>query len=144
MLKRPVRECIKRDEPLCAKAEDTVYDAAVRMAEHCCSSILICDGKRLTGIFTERDMLVRVVAAGRDPTRTRLAEVMSHDPDTIQASEPVVDAIRRMDEFNYRHLPVMEEGRLLGVVALRDLPLEDLSLMQPELDQRHALAERMW
>jgi hypothetical protein len=49
-----------------------------------------------------------------------------------------------MDEFNYRHLPVMEEGRLLGVVALRDLPLEDLSLMQPELDQRHALAERMW
>jgi CBS domain-containing protein len=144
MLKRPVHECIKRDEPLCAKADDTVYDAAVRMAEHCCSSILICDGKRLTGIFTERDLLVRVVAAGLDPTRTKLVEVMSHDPDTIDGSEPVVEAIRRMDEFNYRHLPVMEEGRLLGVVALRDLPLEDLSLMQPELDQRHALAERMW
>jgi CBS domain-containing protein len=144
MLNRPVRECIKRDEPLCAKAEDTVHDAAVRMTEHCCSSILICDGKQLKGIFTERDMLVRVVAAGRDPTKTTLGEVMSHDPDTIEASEPVVEAIRRMDEFNYRHLPVMEEGRLLGVVGLRDLPFEDLSEVQPELDQRHALAERMW
>jgi CBS domain-containing protein len=144
MQKRPVRECIKRDEPLCARAEDTVFDATAQMAEHCCSSILICEGGALRGIFTERDLLVRVVAAGLDPKKTRLGQVMTANPDTIDAAEPVVEAIRRMDEFNYRHLPVMEKGRLLGVVALRDLPLDDLSSMQPELDQRHALAERMW
>src|SRR5687768_65440 len=124
MSKRPVRECIKRDEPLCARAEDTVYDATARMAEHCCSSILICEKGELRGIFTERDLLVRVVAAGLNPRKTMLGEVMTANPDTIDASEPVIEAIRRMDEFNYRHLPVMENGRLLGVVALRDLPFD--------------------
>ena len=47
---------------------------------------------------------------------------MTRDPDTIDASAPVIEAIRRMDEFNYRHLPVMEDGRVVGVVAWRDLP----------------------
>lgn len=144
MSSRRIRECIKRDEPLQGHAEHTVFDAAVRMAEACCSSILICDGDRLCGIFTERDLLVRVVAAGLEPAKTRVGQVMTLDPDTIDASEPVNEAIRRMDEFNYRHLPVMDGGRVIGVVAWRDLPNEDRAVMQPELDQRHTLAERMW
>jgi CBS domain-containing protein len=114
------------------------------MAEHCCSSILICEGEHLRGIFTERDLLVRVVAAGLDPYRTKLGEVMTPNPDTIDGGAPVVEAIRRMDECSYRHLPVIENGKILGVVSMRDLPLDDLARMQPELDQRHALAERMW
>lgn len=144
MLGQPVRDCIVRDEPLCGHPGDTVHDAVARMAEHCCSSILVCEGEQLRGIFTERDLLVRVVAAGLDPDKTKLAEVMTADPDTIEGSEPVIEAIRRMDECCYRHLPVMENGKILGVVALRDLPLQDLVAMAPELDQRHSLAERMW
>lgn len=141
---RPVRSILKRDEPLRGCAKDTVRAAATVMAEHCCSSILVCDGDALQGIFTERDLLVRVVAAGLDPDRTTLGEVMTHDPDTIDGTAPVIEAIRQMDEFGYRHLPVMESGRVVGVIALRDLPFDDLSRMQPELDQRHALAERIW
>jgi CBS domain-containing protein len=114
------------------------------MAEHCCTSILVCDGEQLRGIFTERDLLMRVVAAGRDPAATRLAEVMTADPDTIEGSAPVAEAIRQMDEFSYRHMPVIENGRVIGVISWRDLPYEDRARVQPELKQRHGLAERMW
>jgi CBS domain-containing protein len=144
MTNRPVHECIRRDEPLVGKTSETVHAAARRMAEACCSSILICEGDRLQGIFTERDLLVRVVAAGLDPATTRLAQVMTADPDTIEATAPVIEAIRRMDEFNYRHMPVLDEGRIVGVISWRDLPFEDRAGMQSELEQRHTLAERMW
>ena len=144
MSNRPVRECIKRQAALVGAEGDTVEHAAKKMAKACCSSILICDGDRLRGIFTERDLLVRVVAAGLDPVATPLRDVMTADPDTIDASAPVIDAIRRMDEFNYRHMPVLDADRVIGVVSWRDLPFEERSQVQPELDQRHTLAERMW
>jgi len=144
MATRPVREIITRDRPLVGRTDDTVRTAAEQMAQHRCRSILVCDGEQLRGIFTERDLLVRVVAAGRDPTRTQLAEVMTPEPDTIESSQPVAEAVRRMDEGGYHHLPVLEEDRLLGVIALRDVPLEVMVRLQPELEQRHLLAERMW
>jgi CBS domain-containing protein len=86
------------------RTDDTVRTAAEEMAEHGCNSILVCDGQQLKGIFTERDLLVRVVAAGRDAAQTKLAEVMTREPDTIEGSEPVVEAVRRMDECGYHHL----------------------------------------
>jgi CBS domain-containing protein len=144
MATRCVREITNRDQPLVGRPDDTVQAAAARMAERCCGSILVCDGDRLRGIFTERDLLARVVAAGCDPARTRLAEVMTPDPETIEGAEPVIEAVRRMDEGCYRHLPVLEGGRVLGVVSLRDVPFEVLARVHPELEQRHALAERLW
>jgi CBS domain-containing protein len=144
MATRPVREIITRDRPLVGRTNDTVRTAAKKMAEHGCGSILVCNGEQLRGIFTERDLLVRVVAAGRDAARTKLAEVMTPEPDTIDGSEPVVEAVRRMDECCYHHLPVLEGNRLLGMITLRDVPLEVMVRLQPELEQRHLLAERMW
>ena len=144
MTDRTVRESLRREEVLCGAADETVASAAKRMAEACCSSILICEGEELRGIFTERDLLVGVVAAGREPSATPLAEVMTRDPDTIDAAAPVVDAIRRMDEGNFRHLPVLEDGRIVGVISWRDLPFDARIDVEPELEQRHELAERMW
>ena len=144
MATRPVREIITRDRPLVGHPDDTVRTAAEEIAEHGCGSILVCNGEQLCGIFTERDLLVRVVAAGRDAARTKLAEVMTREPDTIEGSEPVVEAVRRMDECGYRHLPVLEGNRLLGVITLRDVPLDVMVRLQPELEQRHLLAERLW
>ena len=118
--------------------------ATVRMAEQRCGSILVCDGEQLCGIFTERDLLTRVVAAGRDAAQTRLGEVMTPDPDLIEASEPVIEAVRRMDEFGYRHLPVCEDDQVVGVIAWGDVPFEVVARLQPELDRRHALTERIW
>jgi CBS domain-containing protein len=144
MATRPVREIVMRDRPLVGHAGDTVRTAAEEMAEHRCGSILVCDGEQLRGIFTERDLLVRVVAAGRDAAKTKLAEVMTREPDTIEGSQPVVEAVRRMDECCYRHLPVLEGEQILGVISLRDVPAEVMAQLQPELEQRHLLAERMW
>lgn len=144
MSNRSVCECIKRDEPLIGTADETVQAVAVRMAEAHCSSILLCDGKELHGIFTERDLLMRVVAAGRDPAATAVGEVMTRNPDRIEASAPIIEAIRRMDEGCFRHMPVIDGARIVGVVSWRDLPFDDRVGVQSELEQRHELAERMW
>lgn len=144
MSNRPVHECISRDEPLIGTADETVHAVAVRMTEACSSSILLCEGAELRGIFTERDLLRRVVAVGLDPATTPVGQVMTRDPDRIEASAPIVEAIRRMDEGCFRHMPVIEGNRIVGVLSWRDLPFDDRVDMQSELDKRHALAERMW
>lgn len=150
MSERPVRTILAR--PRRARAAlvtagpgEAVRVAAQRMAERRCGSVLVMDDdQRLLGIFTERDLLVRVVAAGRDPGGTPLAAVMTREPTTIDIDEPVEDAVRRMDEGAFRHLPVVEGGRVVDVLSLRDVPILDLGRMADELDQRHRLAERIW
>lgn len=144
ILGRPRRA---REGLVTARPDETVRDAARRMAEHSCGSVLVMGrrGDALAGIFTERDLLVRVVAAGLDPARTPVAEVMTADPETIGADAPVRDAVRRMDEGAFRHLPVVGgDGRVVGVLSVRDVPVLELGRMADELDNRHRLAERIW
>lgn len=144
MPQRPVKDLVGFRQPLIAEPSTTVAEAAERMSRLKCGSILVCESNRLCGIFTERDLLTRVVAAGRNPQETTLREVMTSDPDTVDANAPLKDAIRLMDEFNYRHLPVVERGRIIGVISLRDVPYHEIANMERELDHRHALAEGMW
>lgn len=122
----------------------SVRDACCLMAEHRCGSVLVVDGGRLVGIFTERDAVQRVFACGLDPDLTLLAEVMTREPDTISSSAPVDDVIRQMDEFGYRHLPVVDGQQVVGVLSIRDLSIEDLAAMHAELESRRAIAERAW
>jgi CBS domain-containing protein len=144
MPQRAVRSIISRDDVISAKPDETVFDAAARMAENCCGCVLVCEEGRLVGIFTERDILKRVVAARLDPSATLIRDVMTHEPDRVSADTSIKEVIRRMDEFCYRHLPVMEGDHILGVVSMRDLPLYEIADMAQELDDRHTLAERMW
>jgi len=122
----------------------TVRDAICVMAERNCGCVLLNEAGRLAGIFTRGDALKRVVARALDPDRTRLADVMTRNPDTIAPQESVDDAIRRMDEFGYRHLPVLEGDKVVGVLSLRDCSIEDLAAMHRELEYRHVFAERAW
>jgi len=140
---RPVRDFLARDVLLQASPEESVRDAAIGMAAHHCSAVLVCRDDTLIGIFTERDLVARVVAPGRD-LDTPLLEVMTANPDTIEANAPIIAAIRQMSEFGYRHLPVVENDRVLGLLSTRDLPVAELASAQPELETREALAERMW
>ena len=91
---------------------------------------------RLAGIFTERDALFRVIAAGRDPSATRLADVMTPQPQTMHPDESFVKALRLMHKRGFRHLPVVENGRPLGVVSARDALDDDLYELRTDLAQR--------
>jgi CBS domain-containing protein len=139
-----VREIMTRDGLCQAAPGASVRDACCLMAEHQCGSVLVTERGRLLGIFTEGDLIRRVLAPGRDPNRTHVGEVMTTDPDTIRPQDPVAEVIRRMDECGYRHLPVVEGVTAVGMVALRDCSIEDLAAMHAELETRRVVAERAW
>lgn len=91
------------------------------MAKRRFGAVPVVEDDRLVGIFTERDVLVRVLAAGKNPDTTRLDEVMTRDPDTVKSSDAVLHALELMNQHGYRHLPVVDGDRLVGVVSIRDL-----------------------
>jgi CBS domain-containing protein len=99
----------------------TVRAAVKEMAARRIGAAMVVEDDKLLGIFTERDVLMRVVAADRDPETTTLAEVMTPDPQTIKASDAVVLALEMMNKRGYRHLPVVEGDKLVGIVSIRDL-----------------------
>ncbi len=145
MPERPVREILTRPTVVTATPATSVREAVRRMAAHACGSVVVLDdGGRLVGIFTERDLARRVVAPGRDPDTTPLAAVMTREVETIPAEAPVAAAIRAMDAGGYRHLPVVAGERVVGVLAPEDIPLGELVRLADELETRHRLAERLW
>ncbi|MBL8690685.1 MAG: CBS domain-containing protein [Rhodospirillaceae bacterium] len=99
----------------------TVAEVSALMATRRIGAILVVEKGRLAGIFTERDALVRVIAKGVDPKTTTVAEVMTRNPDTIQPTESVQTALDLMAERGYRHLPVIDDGKLYGIISIRDL-----------------------
>jgi len=133
---RSLRSIITGQPPATAEKTATVLEAAILMKEKSKGALLVVDGSRLTGIFTERDALFRVIAAGRDAATTTLADVMTPQPMTMHPDEPFVKALRLMHKRGFRHLPVVENGRPLGVVSARDALDDDLYEMRVELAQR--------
>ncbi|HXF97112.1 MAG TPA: CBS domain-containing protein [Gaiellaceae bacterium] len=99
--------------------EATVREAAARMVERGVGAVVVLDGEALLAIFTERDVL-RAVAAGA-PGEARVAEWMTRHPDTIEPTDTTEHAASLMIHGGYRHLPVVEERRLVGIVSIRDL-----------------------
>ena len=98
----------------------SVFDAVAEMNRHRIGAIVVLDGDRLVGIFTERDVLRRVVGAGLEPRLTRVADVMTPTVTTIAPDTTVDDTMEIFTEKHFRHLPVMSEGRLLGVISIGD------------------------
>ena len=103
--------------------------------------MLVVDGSKLCGIFTERDALFRVLAEGRDPGVTQLSQVMTPQPQTIHPDQPFLDALRMMHKGRFRHLPVVEDERPLGMVSSRDALDDDLYELRTDLAQREDMLE---
>lgn len=120
MAHRTIREIIEQQEVVAAPESMTVADAARLMREKRIGAILIMSEDQLTGIFTERDALFRVVAECRDAKTTCLAEVMTRNPRTIHPAKPFPEALHLMYEGGFRHVPVVEDGRPVGIVSARD------------------------
>src|SRR5688572_21333942 len=140
-MERPVRSIIEDQKPVTATAGISVAAAARLMKEHRIGALLVIEGGRLAGIFTERDALFRVVAEGRDPARTRVGEVMTANPRTIAPDRPFGHALHLMYEGGFRHVPVVEGDRPLGVVSARDALGPDLREFIADLDKRTHISE---
>jgi CBS domain-containing protein len=140
-MERPVRSIIEDQKPVTASAEITVTAAARLMKEHSIGALLVIQEGRLAGIFTERDALFRVIAEGRDPATTRIADVMTANPRTIAPDRPFGHALHLMYEGGFRHVPVVDNGRPLGVVSSRDALGPDLRQFIAELDKRIHIGE---
>jgi CBS domain-containing protein len=102
----------------------TVKEAVGRMVDAQVGSVLVMDGKHPIGIFTERDVVRRVVHAGLDPATTTVDQVMTAEVKTITPETPIEEALSLMNEGRFRHLPVMRDGLLLGMATVGDLSTE--------------------
>jgi CBS domain-containing protein len=123
-----VKNVMRRRDVLTAPPETVVSKAAKLMAKKNVGAIMVVEDERLVGIFTERDVTFRVVARGLDAQTTRLAEVMTPGPDTVDPDKSFGYALLRMHEKGYRHLPVIKDGKVVGIVSERsamDPALED-------------------
>ena len=125
-------QSLMRMRLLTAEPDEPVALAARRMAELNLGAVLVTEGGRLSAIFSERDLLRRVVAAGRDPDGTPVGEVATRGPVTVTAATPLAECARLVRERDVRHLPVVDgEGRPVGILSTRDL----LHLALDEIDE---------
>jgi len=110
-------------EPICLRETATVSEAIERMLARRQAGVLVVDAEgRLIGIFTERDVLTRVAGRGRDARQTRLAEVMTRDPEALGVNERVAYAVHSMSVAGYRTVPLVDADRKpIGVVTVSDV-----------------------
>ncbi|MET0216876.1 MAG: CBS domain-containing protein [Burkholderiales bacterium] len=142
MRHRPVREIIENRRTLMASVSVSVSEAARLMKKHKAGAIGVGEHGHLVGVFTERDMVFRVVAEGRDPSDTRVGDVMTRNPQTIDPDKPFEHALHIMYEGGFRHVPVVEDdGRLIGMVSARDALGPELREFADELDTREHIGE---
>jgi CBS domain-containing protein len=117
----------------------SVMDAVRTMHEEHIGAVAVVDNDRLTGIFSERDLMNRVVLEGRDPDDTRVGDVMTSPVVTIQRSLTADDALKLMDENHIRHLPVINiDGKLAGMLSVRSLLHEKVEELTDQLDSLEA------
>ena len=141
MSNRPIRTVIGNQKVLTVEGTSTVTQAARVMREHKTGALLVCESGRLVGVFTERDALFRVTAEERDPHTTRVSEVMTADPQTISPDKPLGHALHMMYEGGFRNVPVVENGRPIGMVSARDALGPELKAFVAEMDEREHIAE---
>ena len=131
-------DLIKDQDTYQAELGHTVLETVRSMVERNSGTVPILHNGQLVGIFSERDLMRRVVAEGRDPRSTCMAEVMTDDPLSIGTGEDLENCMALMRRHGFRHLPVCHEGNLVGMVSLRDILLHDLSEKDDEVRMMRA------
>jgi len=131
-------DLIKNQETYLADLGQTVLETVQAMVELNIGAVPVMHNGELVGIFSERDLMKRVVAECLDPRTTCLAEVMTNDPLTIGMDEDLDNCATLMRKHNFRHLPVCHHGNLVGMVSLRDILLHDLNEKDDEVRMMRA------
>ena len=136
-------DLIKDQDTYEAELGHTVLETVCAMVERNIGAVPVIHNGKLVGIFSERDLMRRVVAEGRDPKSTCMAEVMTDDPMTISTSEGLENCMALMRRHGFPHLPVCQDGRLVGIVSLRDILLHDLNEKDDEVRMMRAYIHSM-
>ena len=139
MAYRHMSDIVRNQNPLTLPARTAVKDACAAMRARHVGAVLVTEGEGLVGIFTGRDAVCRVLAEGRDPAATALADVMTAHPDTMPPGTSAIDALRQMEDCGYRHIPVVEKGKVVGIVSRGDFKGLELD----RLDEETGLWERI-
>lgn len=122
MQQKIVPDIVPRRKIAFVTPDDSAFTAAQKMAEiNIAALVIIGDDEALIGIVTERDVTQRLVAKGLDPSATPVSEIMTANPDTLSPDDSAGDALELMQSRKYRHLPVAEDGKCIGMVSIRDL-----------------------
>lgn len=136
-------DLIKDQETYQAELGHTVLETVRAMVERNIGAVPIIHNGELVGIFSERDLMRRVVAEGRDPRATCMAEVMTDDPLAVGTGEDLETCLALMRRHGFRHLPVCHDGQLVGMVSLRDILLHDLNEKDDEVRMMRAYIHSM-
>jgi CBS domain-containing protein len=136
-------DLIKDQETYQADMGHTVLETVRAMVERNIGAVPVIHSGQLVGIFSERDLMRRVVAEGRDPRSTYMAEVMTDDPLAVGTGEDLETCMALMRRHGFRHLPVCHEGQLVGMVSLRDILLHDLNEKDDEVRMMRAYIHSM-
>jgi CBS domain-containing protein len=137
---RKMSDIVRNQDPVMLQPSATVREACQRMRERRVGAVLVIESdRRLLGIFTGRDAVHRVLAEGKSAARTRLSDVMTREPDTMPPGKPAIEALRLMEDGRYRHVPIVEEGKVIGIVSRFDFSGLELD----RLDEETGLWERI-
>ncbi len=113
----------------------TVFDALTLMAKHDIGSLVVLDGERLAGIFSERDYARQVVLLGKSSKETRVRDIMTHKVLCVRPDQTVNECMALMTEKRVRHLPVLEHKKVIGVISIGDVVKEVISGQQQMIEQ---------
>jgi len=132
---RPLAEILGRRSPVLnvLSPDQTVAEAVRVMADCHVGAVLLVEAGVVVGIFSERDLLRRVIVQGASPSDTRLRTVMTRDPVTASPDEARMLAVLKMRESGCRHLPIVKEGVVVDMVSIRDLLFEEIDERQAEI-----------
>ncbi len=137
---RTIADIISRRALVTATSDMSVLAACRLMTENHIGALLVVENAAIAGIFTERDVLNKIVSPGRDPGSTALADVMVRDPQTIGTDKPLGYALYMMAEGGFRHVPVVDAtGKPLGMVSARDALGQDMIDLERELKHQKEL-----
>ena len=140
MTQRHMSDMVRDQQPVTLQPNASVQEACQRMRERGVGAVLVIEGEdHLVGIFTGRDAVCHVLAEGRSAEQTQLADVMTRDPDTMTPNKTSIEALRLMKDGGYRHVPITDQDRVVGIVSRGDFR----GLEQARLDEETGLWERI-
>ena len=128
-----IREILRGRQTFSANAHDTVLHTARYMVEHNIGAVPVLKDGQLEGIFSERDIMKRVLVEGRDPGKTPVADVMTRNPLVVSPDEKIEHCLVLMKQHGFRHLPVCNGRKLEGFLSLRDLLVHEVDAKDGEV-----------